>query len=354
VIPDDVLVYVSRNNPGVELLVQDLVEYFELEPHDRRTCLGSPLAEQTGEAGNVDKGATCRRPDSVRRNSTGLVRRKLKSFDRFVSNPEALQCRNAEDAPTQVTHMLLYLNSQTFSGELSVALLDEINAAREAGVEVVLAHERDPDRSGCDFDEFFQLTPQSLITSGLYTKVAIECLTGPEKVVSIALLAKACGAVVVTSYALQQRSAKRLVRCAVATTGDMAEAGRNLGEAGRNLGQPRQDAMGTEPVRSRRRSKRGAFALRRSVPSGANGSSWRLGVEQAVTMPVAGVQPGESKEKDAQRHSKPRCCQIDADVAVVSTSSTIMVTPTMISPISSRSPSAVKLMEVETIQQVAG
>ena len=41
----------------------------------------------------------------------------------------------------------------------------------------------------------FQTTPQDLIEGGLYRKIAIACHPMPHRKVSLALIAKACGAV---------------------------------------------------------------------------------------------------------------------------------------------------------------
>ena len=107
--------------------------------------------------------------------------------------PAAERSPDGASSEEATTHMLLYLNRDTFTSETSAMLVDEIEAAREAGVEIVLAHERDPQRNSCEFDEFFRVTPQFLVDGGLYSRIAVTCLPRPELVVSMALLVKALG-----------------------------------------------------------------------------------------------------------------------------------------------------------------
>ena len=67
--------------------------------------------------------------------------------------------------------MLVYLNSHTFSGNdqdtkelaeiLKICLLDK-------NIHVVLVHEKDVSKGGCDFGEFFKEAPRSLINAPYY------------------------------------------------------------------------------------------------------------------------------------------------------------------------------------------
>ena len=71
------------------------------------------------------------------------------------------------------THMLLYLNDKSFVGDPGEALADELRQLRwgggastsrassrvtgaSKGVPIVLVHENDPARGGCEFGTFFQ------------------------------------------------------------------------------------------------------------------------------------------------------------------------------------------------------
>ena len=92
-------------------------------------------------------------------------------------------------------HFLLYLNVDTFLGAAGVELAEELRVARDAKVPIVMCHENDPERGGCEFARFFGTTPQDLIDHGLYTTLAFAAYPGMEhRVASLALLAKAIGA----------------------------------------------------------------------------------------------------------------------------------------------------------------
>ena len=67
----------------------------------------------------------------------------------------ARRTRRARD----VTHMLLYLNQNTWledDGELA----EQVKQAREDKLKIVMAHENDPALGGCQFSRFFEVTPQ--------------------------------------------------------------------------------------------------------------------------------------------------------------------------------------------------
>ena len=72
---------------------------------------------------------------------------------------------------------------------------EQVRAARAAGIVVVLVHECDPTRGGCEFGAFFSTTPQELIDDGLYARVAIALHSGQHRTVSLCLLAREVGAV---------------------------------------------------------------------------------------------------------------------------------------------------------------
>ena len=75
-------------------------------------------------------------------------------------------------ASTPATHMLLYLNNQSFVGDAGKALADELRRLRSGGgastsrasrltgasksLPIVMVHENDPERGACEFRTFFQ------------------------------------------------------------------------------------------------------------------------------------------------------------------------------------------------------
>jgi len=91
-------------------------------------------------------------------------------------------------------HFLLYLNKWTFLGEEGSKLAVEVAEAKTMGLSIVLAHETDEARGGCEFGLFFQTTPQELIAGGLYAKIAVAFQPGAHRDVSYCLLAKDLGA----------------------------------------------------------------------------------------------------------------------------------------------------------------
>ena len=113
---------------------------------------------------------------------------------------EALQKATAAsvslvDAVEHATHFLLYLRHDTYLGGAGGRLAAQLRAARAAGeIAVVMAHENDPARGGCEFGRFFETTPGDLIQDGLYSALAFALYPGPFWPVSVALVAKALGA----------------------------------------------------------------------------------------------------------------------------------------------------------------
>ena len=61
-------------------------------------------------------------------------------------------------------------------------------------IRIVLVHENDPSKGGCEFGTFFATTPQGLIEEGIYKEIAIALHTPPHRAVSLALVAQALGA----------------------------------------------------------------------------------------------------------------------------------------------------------------
>ena len=92
-------------------------------------------------------------------------------------------------------HFLLYLNANTFLDAAGVQLAEELRNARAAKMPIVMCHENDLERDGCEFRRFFETTPQDLIDDGLYKALAFAAYPGMEhRAASLALLAKALGA----------------------------------------------------------------------------------------------------------------------------------------------------------------
>ena len=74
--------------------------------------------------------------------------------------------------------------------------LDERGAGTASAdkIRIVLVHENDPAKGGCEFGTFFGTTPQRLIDEGIYKEIAIALHTPPHRAISLALVAQALGA----------------------------------------------------------------------------------------------------------------------------------------------------------------
>ena len=96
----------------------------------------------------------------------------------------------------KATHFLLYLNHGTFLNTVGARLAEELQRARAAKVPMIMVHENDPERGGCEFGRFFGTTPQDLIDDGLYSQeLALAAYPGKDhRAVSLALCAKALDA----------------------------------------------------------------------------------------------------------------------------------------------------------------
>ena len=112
-----------------------------------------------------------------------------------TSNPASLRSEDGKKA--KATHLLLYLNDQTYGGEAGERLADELRLVREEGsdISVCMVHENDEVRGGCTFAAFFDgRTPQDLMQDGLYKALAIALYVEEFWPVSVALVAKEMGA----------------------------------------------------------------------------------------------------------------------------------------------------------------
>ena len=96
----------------------------------------------------------------------------------------------------EITHYLLLLNDRTFLDTAGKELAKELRSARAAGAKVLLVHENDPERGGCEFGIFFDgRTPQDLVDDGIYYDIAVALHSGQFWPVSAALAAKGLGAI---------------------------------------------------------------------------------------------------------------------------------------------------------------
>ena len=69
-----------------------------------------------------------------------------------------LTISTADARPATATHMLLYLNEDSFVSDERLA--EQVKQARQDRLKIVTAHENDPALGGCQFSRFFETTPQ--------------------------------------------------------------------------------------------------------------------------------------------------------------------------------------------------
>lgn len=113
----------------------------------------------------------------------------------LASRFELLDVSDGIPPPEARSVFLLYLSRQTFTGPAGEALAREVRTARAYKAQIVMIHENDVQRDGCEFEHFFVTTPQDLIDAGLYTSIALAFHPTPHREVSLALAAKSLGAV---------------------------------------------------------------------------------------------------------------------------------------------------------------
>jgi len=117
--------------------------------------------------------------------------------------------------PQKNTFLLLYLNSTTWSKvdpDRRQALAGHVARARDGGVSLLMVHEADLTRDGCEFGRFFQSTPQFLIDDGIYQQLAFTWFEPPHREISVALTAKKLGAEQVKKTLIPRVSAEMMRR----------------------------------------------------------------------------------------------------------------------------------------------
>lgn len=94
-----------------------------------------------------------------------------------------------ESSELPCTHMLLLVNKLTWVGEAGQKLQNEVRAMMAANLPIMLMHEVDPERNGCEFGLMFasDRTPKDLIDNKLYAAIAAPFHSGGHRQVSYAL-----------------------------------------------------------------------------------------------------------------------------------------------------------------------
>tara|TARA_B100000795_G_scaffold74807_1_gene53059 strand:- start:1167 stop:3974 length:2808 start_codon:yes stop_codon:yes gene_type:complete len=115
------------------------------------------------------------------------------------ANRNADVSRNAVAQGHQnATHMLLYLDRHTWLGAAGDKLAKSVAAARAQKLPIIIVHEQDESRGACEFSQFFETTPQALMTggsTGLYAiTIAIPLYAPPHRAIGFAMAGLAMGA----------------------------------------------------------------------------------------------------------------------------------------------------------------
>ena len=176
--------YVSSSNPGAAALADEFVHRYK--DKNLKLVKQQPPYLKRLEAQHSISRRTSFFPLS---RSTSSFRSGPKRHFAFVRQVSLLR-----KDPDHLTHMLLYLNKETFVGEVGQSLSREVKQARELGIAILLVHENDEACGGCPFDRLFQTTPEELISEGLYRKIAVACHVGPLRPTGLALVARELGA----------------------------------------------------------------------------------------------------------------------------------------------------------------
>jgi hypothetical protein len=204
--PRPVVIYTSQNNPGCEVAVKELATFFteaemcvvseplpgmlslpdeeEQEEHDILDSIDMAVG---GAAGPSRTSSHPSEQSEVSGTSDNLNRRPARRPVRQQKGPEDLSKRK------QV--FLLYLNKQTFVGPAGELLAAEVAHALQHDIHIVMLHENDRKRRGCEFGYFFKTTPRELVEMGLYKPIALAMYPMPHREVSLTLVALALGAV---------------------------------------------------------------------------------------------------------------------------------------------------------------
>ena len=90
---------------------------------------------------------------------------------------------------------------KTFLGEAGAKLGKELLAAKRAGFPILMLHENNPAKHGCEFSVFFDgRTPSDLMQEGIYSALALALYPGEFQATSVALAALALGATEISPW----------------------------------------------------------------------------------------------------------------------------------------------------------
>lgn len=198
-----VAIYTSPNNPGCDVAVKELATFFT----ESELCVVSEplqgmlrLPEEPDEPGILDSidlavGATGPSRASSHPSEPSEFSGASESSTRPAGRRLMRQQKGPEDLSKRKQIFLLYLNRHTFVGPPGELLASEVAHALQHDVTIVMLHENDRKRQGCEFGHFFKTTPRELVDQGLYKPIALAMYPMPHREVSLTLVALTLGGV---------------------------------------------------------------------------------------------------------------------------------------------------------------
>ena len=188
ILPSPVGIYPSPHNAGAAEFVAELATVFPVaslaqspSPPSRPPSPARNALARLGSTSSADASAVADDPIASWRGS--ILRSRVRAPP---SKPSGLEAR----------YFLLLLNRSIFQDEHGEELAREVRAALHSGAALLLVHEVDEERDGCDFDTFFSITPADLLDSGIFNQMASALHAGTEhRLLSLAVVAQQLGAV---------------------------------------------------------------------------------------------------------------------------------------------------------------
>ena len=149
-----ITVYCSPNNPGCEKNTEAL--RLTLMSLRQGTSSGSLRSEDSKTKSGESSGGGTETSTATRDLTKAVGMLSSAEFDPGLSISTSIRGGLGALKPS---HMILYLNDQTFVGEAGERLADEVRNARKAGTPIVMLHQNDPEDGGCEVPPAAPLLP---------------------------------------------------------------------------------------------------------------------------------------------------------------------------------------------------
>jgi hypothetical protein len=163
----EINILIHEGNQGCRELVHEIKRIEVTQSRKIRVTNAAILLTNTGSHSSAQDDESDQNNDdeNPRQDNQTLV-----STNALIKSTTENQSQT-QNLPSAPVFMLVYLNSQTFSGNdqdtneleeiLKICLLDK-------NIRVILVQEKDVSKGGCDFGEFFKEAPRSLINAPYY------------------------------------------------------------------------------------------------------------------------------------------------------------------------------------------